>query len=120
MGAAMAERSFTQRLILSMSSSETAAAMEAESRAWFARCESCGTERSVWEMGGIRAGAAGNPRWRVRCAQCREPRWHDLRYTGDSMTPHRAAPNVVRLVLFTVAVAALLAALTVVAVLAVT
>ena len=31
------------------------ASMEAESRAWMVRCRSCGYERSIWELGGIRA-----------------------------------------------------------------
>ena len=31
-----------------------AASMEAESRTWMVRCRSCGFERSLWELGGIR------------------------------------------------------------------
>jgi hypothetical protein len=31
------------------------ASMEAESRTWMVRCRSYGFERSIWELGGIRA-----------------------------------------------------------------
>ncbi|HKP54780.1 MAG TPA: phage terminase large subunit family protein [Chloroflexia bacterium] len=50
--------------------------MEADSRAWMMRCPNCGHERSVWEMGGIRWGAAGEPRRRLLCPQCGKKGWH--------------------------------------------
>jgi hypothetical protein len=43
--------------------------IEQESRDWAMRCP-CGYETSVWEMGGIRYKAAGNPVRSGRCAKC--------------------------------------------------
>jgi hypothetical protein len=52
--------------------------MEAESRSWLLRCNACGMERSVWEVGGVRWKAAGRPyRW-MRCPQCGRATWHAL------------------------------------------
>lgn len=47
-----------------------AESMEKESREWMLRCETCGTERSVWDIGGIRWKAAGNPVRRMLCDKC--------------------------------------------------
>jgi rRNA maturation endonuclease Nob1 len=47
-----------------------AASMEKESREWMLRCQGCGAERSVWEMGGIRWKAAGNPTRLMHCGHC--------------------------------------------------
>ncbi len=47
-----------------------AESMEAESRTWIMRCQVCGHEQSVWEAGGIRWKAKGNPTRRVACPQC--------------------------------------------------
>ena len=41
-------------LLRLLTSRETFAEIEAESRDWFWICESCGTEFSVWDLGGIR------------------------------------------------------------------
>ncbi len=46
-----------------------AASMEAESRGWLMRCP-CGAETSVWEMGGVRWKAAGNPVRSGKCGVC--------------------------------------------------
>lgn len=46
------------------------ASMEKESREWMMRCADCGAETSVWDLGGIRWKAAGNPTRRMRCAKC--------------------------------------------------
>ncbi len=59
-----------------------AVSMEAESRAWMARCETCGSERSVWDLGGIRWKAAGNPRRWLGCPSCGAPTWHKLHKKG--------------------------------------
>lgn len=52
-------------------------AMEADSRTWMVRC-SCGFSRSVWEMGGIRYKAIGEPRWYLRCTGCGRRSWHTV------------------------------------------
>jgi hypothetical protein len=54
-----------------------AESMEAESRAWKMRCP-CGFERSVWDVGGIRWKAAGNPTRLLRCRQCGQRTWHHV------------------------------------------
>ena len=54
--------------------------MEAHSRAWLVQCPNCGHERSLWEIGGIRYKAAGNPRTRtrLRCPSCGQSGWHRI------------------------------------------
>lgn len=66
--------SFVQRLVADLVPRSWA--MEAESRAWMARCEECGTERSIWDLGGIRWKAAGSPRRRLACPKCGRTSWH--------------------------------------------
>jgi hypothetical protein len=70
--------SFVQKLILAAVPRSWAAAMEAESKAWIARCESCGGERSIWDLGGIRWKAAGRPRRRFECPGCKRVAWHSI------------------------------------------
>ena len=57
-------------LILRVVPKPTAEAMEAESRAWLMTCSECGHSVSVWDAGGLRYKAAGEPRRRARCAGC--------------------------------------------------
>jgi hypothetical protein len=45
-------------------------AIERESRDWRARCPKCLREVSVWELGGVRFKAAGNPDRSIRCPHC--------------------------------------------------
>ena len=51
--------------------------MQAESRQWMVRC-TCGYEQSVWELGGIRWKAKGNPKQLRRCPQCGQQTWHTI------------------------------------------
>jgi hypothetical protein len=67
--------SFIQRVITAIVPRSWAEAMEAESRAWQARCEACGLSRSIWELGGIRWQAAGNRRRRLPCPKCGQTTW---------------------------------------------
>jgi hypothetical protein len=76
--------SFIQRLITSIVPRSWAQAMEAESRSWLARCEGCGSERSIWELGGIRFKAAGSPRSRLACPGCARPTWHQIHRSASS------------------------------------
>lgn len=57
-------------LILRFLPAARRAAVEAESRAWKAVCPSCGLRTSIWDLGGLRAGAAGRPRRGLRCRAC--------------------------------------------------
>lgn len=54
-----------------------AASMEAESREWMLRC-ACGFERSIWDLGGLRWKASGNPKRRARCPQCGQVGMHTI------------------------------------------
>jgi hypothetical protein len=50
--------------------------MERESRDWHIQCSNCKFEKSVWDYGGIRWKAAGNPRVYRFCANCNQKNWH--------------------------------------------
>ncbi len=78
---------------------ETAAAMEAHSRAWLVQCPNCGFERSIWEIGGIRYKATGQPRTRMRCPRCGNSGWHRIYRSADFPTTKVSAWPVIRLVL---------------------
>ena len=71
----MDELSGTQKFFKLFVSSATFADMEAESRMWKVKCPNCGNERSIWEMGGIRYKAAGNPRIYRPCPNCGQRTW---------------------------------------------
>ncbi|MBI5801421.1 MAG: hypothetical protein HZA92_11980 [Verrucomicrobia bacterium] len=64
-----------QRLAKQLLPKQTADAMEAESRQWRVLC-ACGHERSIWDLGGIRYKAAGNPRKLMKCPACGKRTWH--------------------------------------------
>jgi len=49
--------------------------IEEHSRAWRATC-GCGHGRSVWELGGVRWHAKGEPRRRMGCPVCGATTWH--------------------------------------------
>lgn len=64
-----------QKIFAAVLPRHLAESMEAESRSWMVRC-ACGFERSVWEVGGIRWKATGEPRQYLRCPQCGQRSWH--------------------------------------------
>ncbi len=64
-----------QAFFVKMMPAAWAREMEAESRQWMVRC-TCGFERSVWELGGIRWKAHGDRRQYRPCPQCGEKTWH--------------------------------------------
>lgn len=72
-------RSLTQRVILAFVSPATAAAMEADSRAWKLHCPHCAHAVSIWDLGGIRYKAYGNSRMLRRCRNCGRISWQQLR-----------------------------------------
>ena len=61
--------------------------MEAHSRSWMVRCARCGFARSVWEMGGIRWKAVGEPRSYMRCVRCGERSWHKITRAPPAASP---------------------------------
>lgn len=66
-----------QRLFTRLLPRTWAADMEAESRSWMIRCP-CGYEQSIWDLGGIRWKATGNPKRLMRCTQCGNTTWHTI------------------------------------------
>jgi hypothetical protein len=73
---------FTQRLLTAVLPRSWAEDMRAESLRWMIRCE-CGFERSVWEVGGVRWKAKGNPRYLASCPQCGQKSWHSVYEKSD-------------------------------------
>ncbi|MBN2146550.1 MAG: hypothetical protein JW726_04140 [Anaerolineales bacterium] len=69
--------SLIQKIFTTLLPRSLAEKMEVESREWIAECP-CGAARSIWELGGIRWGAAGNPRRLMRCSQCGQRTWHRI------------------------------------------
>jgi len=57
--------------------------MELESRDWYFTCEACGNEFTVWDSGGIRYKASGNPVRLVRCPACRTRAMMKLRRRSE-------------------------------------
>jgi hypothetical protein len=53
-----------------------------ESEDWMVRC-TCGKVRSVWELGGVRFKAKGNPHRLLKCPACGETTWHSVYRKGD-------------------------------------
>jgi ribosomal protein S27E len=101
------ELSRTQLFFTRLVGAETAAAMEAHSRAWLVRCPNCGHERSIWDLGGIRYKAVGNQRTLMRCEQCGKRGWHSVYRAADFPNTTAPAWPIVRLILLT-SVAALI------------
>jgi hypothetical protein len=68
-------------------SPETAEAAEQESREWFFVCSTCGTARSVRELGGIRYKAHSKAaKRRMFCPACDTARWHELEHRRLAVT----------------------------------
>lgn len=70
----------TQRLILSLVPRRLAKEMEEDSRRWILTCQTCGLERSIWDIGGIRWKATGKKSSIVHCPQCQTLRNHTATY----------------------------------------
>jgi NAD-dependent SIR2 family protein deacetylase len=51
-------------------------AIEKESRLWTLRCQTCDSETSIWDAGGIRYLASGRPKRLHRCPKCNTLTWH--------------------------------------------
>jgi hypothetical protein len=78
--------SFWQRLFASRPPDDPHGAIEAEARTWIVQCP-CGYEKSVWELGGIRAGAkSAGKRYLRKCHGCGRLKWH--RVYKKSVSPN--------------------------------
>jgi ribosomal protein S27AE len=96
--------SSTQRTFRRRASPELFAAMQRESRLWQAECPNCQADvASVWDMGGIRYRAAGEPRRKAKCPRCGQTGWLRIHWTGgdpDALGPRPSVtPMVLRMVL---------------------
>jgi hypothetical protein len=76
--------SLVQRLILSVVPRSWGQAMEKDSRLWMMRCLTCGCERSIWDLGGIRYKAVGNKRKYYPCPKCGWT-WHELKKKDEPL-----------------------------------
>ena len=52
--------------------------VRAGTKLWLIECP-CGHKRDLWDLGGVRYKAAGEPRQLVRCPECDRNRWHKTR-----------------------------------------
>lgn len=65
-----------QKFLLAIFPASWGRSMEASSRKWLMRCQNCKFEKSVWEWGGVRWKAAGNPERKLLCPNCKQLGWH--------------------------------------------
>jgi len=56
--------------------------MKAESQQWHLVCD-CGHATSIWDWGGIRYGASGNPRKLMNCPACGKTTMHRTEWRGE-------------------------------------
>lgn len=75
--------SFVQTVVKNFLPKGLALDIETESRAWMLKCQNCGSEHSVWDAGGIRWKASGNPTRLVYCPQCQENHLHSTYYKEE-------------------------------------
>ena len=61
-------------------SAKTKAAAEADSRRWGFTCSQCGVRSSIWDIGGIRYKAIGEPISLVKCPKCGHSGMHRITY----------------------------------------
>jgi hypothetical protein len=67
--------SFIQRFFLAIMPRSIGQDMEKHSRLWMMQCQLCQHEISIWDLGGIRYKATGNPRSYRRCLKCGKRTW---------------------------------------------
>ena len=56
--------------------------IESESKSFVYKCQTCGCERSVWDMGGIRYGARPAQKL-ATCTNCKNVGFADVRKTSE-------------------------------------
>ena len=88
-----------QLMLRRRTSPELFAAMQRESRLWKALCPHCGADTPLWEMGGVRYKALGEPRKRMRCPSCGRTGWLRIHWTGGDPTALGPRPSVAPLLL---------------------
>ncbi|HYD13429.1 MAG TPA: hypothetical protein VEC11_11345 [Allosphingosinicella sp.] len=89
-----------QRMLRRHTSPELFAAMQRESRLWKTECPHCQTDTTdIWEIGGVRYKALGEPRNRIRCPRCNQNRWMRVHWTGGDPNALGPRPSVTPLVI---------------------
>jgi len=72
-----------QRTFRRRASPELFAAMARESRLWMMECPHCQADTaSVWDMGGLRYRAAGEPKRKATCPRCQRSEWMRIHWVG--------------------------------------
>lgn len=65
---------FMQKLVTTLLPKAWAADLKAESERWWCICPTCGSSRSIWEVGGIRYKAVSTGKQSlIWCTQCQRP-----------------------------------------------
>jgi hypothetical protein len=89
-----------QRMLERHSSPELFAAMQRDSRLWKAECPHCQADTTdIWEIGGVRYKAIGEPGNRIRCPRCGRTRWMRVHWTGGDPNALGPRPSVTPLVI---------------------
>ena len=57
-------------------------AVKAGARQWLIECP-CGFKRDLWDVGGVRTKAAGEPRSYSGSSECGKGTWHKIRRKSD-------------------------------------
>ena len=84
--------SWIQRFFVAIFPRSWAESMEADSRRWMMRCQ-CGFAQSIWELGGIRWKATGNPRSFRKCPQCGQRTWQTVSRTRSDDPQSTTGPD---------------------------
>ena len=75
--------STTQKVVKFFVSKVKFKAMEQESKLWCFQCESCQKKTSIWEIGGIRYKAKGNPKIKIKCPNCGKTAMQSVQFVND-------------------------------------
>ena len=59
------------------------AAIRASTKDWLAECP-CGHKQDIWDSGGVRYKAAGEPKWLRRCPACGRSTLHTIRLKTEA------------------------------------
>jgi hypothetical protein len=62
---------------------KTFASVRDETKEWLIACP-CGHARDLWDAGGVRYKATGEPRRYLACPKCDRARWHTIRRKTDA------------------------------------
>ena len=81
--------SFAQNIARHVLGNRLYQSMRSESESWVMQCP-CGAKTSVWEMGGIRWKASGQPRRMGRCGECERVFWGTV-FRNEGANGHHGA-----------------------------